>query len=535
MAITVGSDDARNGGFSHRHVTGASLEQAARQRIENMSYLPTTVGVAMKFMELGNDPEASPADYCKVISADSSLSTKLLSLANSSWFGVRNKVTKVQVAVNLLGLGTVRTLAVSYCVTGLHNELRLRPEISRMFWAASLCKAVAARTYAAAFDPKMADEAFAAALFQDFALPVMYAVAPDRVLPLIQDNGIDCASRLKAERELFRLDHAELGRCIAQKLELPEIYVDAVAFHHNHSSLRELLSKPMLADACYAASLFPHCLESWNRADAQELERFIPASAAGRWASARVFLDSVQKEFEDIYRYFEQGEVPETKLAELLEAATREVADNTTRLVTTVQELMQQAASAGKEVHKLLRQNVALEEQAIRDPLTGLLNRDGFSSRAQTLLANAKRYRISLGVAYLDIDCFKALNDTRGHAAGDKALSIVAEQIAQNIRRDDLAARIGGDEFALVFNDCSHDDAIQILQRTLACISTATATDPSLAAIHVSAGLVWVSPEAGADNFQSLLSQAERCMYEAKKAGGNQVRCQAIITAKNVA
>lgn len=531
MAASVGPVSA--GKYA---AAGGSLEQRARQRIEGMSYLPTTVGVAMKFMELGNDPEASPADYCKVISADSSLSTKLLSLANSSWFGVRNKVTKVQVAVNLLGLGTVRTLAVSYCVTGLHNELRLRPEISRMFWAASLGKAVAARTYAAKIDPKLGEEAFAAALFQDFALPVMYAVAPEQVLPLIRDAGADCAARLKSERELFRLDHAELGRCIAQKLELPELFVDAVAFHHNHASLRELLGKPALADACYAASLFPHCLDGWNRGDARELERFIDASAAGHWPSVGRYLEEVQREFEDIYRYFEQGEMPEKKLAELLEAATREAADNTTRLVTTVQELMQQAASAGKEVHKLLRQNVALEQQAVRDALTGLLNRDGFFGRARTLLANARRYRISMAVAYLDIDRFKSLNDTRGHAAGDAVLRLVAEQLEQNVRRDDLTGRLGGDEFVVVLNDCSAEDAVQIIERAIACIGTAAVAANSLPPVGVSAGLVWMAPEAVPEDLDATIAQADRLMYEAKKAGGGQVRCQTILAgAKNVA
>src|SRR5437016_3719345 len=147
------------------------LESQVRARIDSLSYLPTTVAVAMKFIDLGKDPEASPADYVKVISSDSSLSAKLLALANSSWFGVRNRVTKIQVAVNLLGLGTVRTMAISYCLAGLHSELRLSREESRVFWAGSLCKAVAAKQFAARIDPKLGEEGFAAGLFQDFSLP----------------------------------------------------------------------------------------------------------------------------------------------------------------------------------------------------------------------------------------------------------------------------------------------------------------------------------------------------------------------------
>src|SRR2546421_4916360 len=219
------------------------LESQVRARIDSLSYLPTTAAVAMKFIDLGKDPEASPADYVKIISSDSSLSAKLLALANSSWFGVRNRVTKIQVAVNLLGLGTIRTLAISYCLTGLHNDLQLDPNESKMFWSASLCKAVAAKQYAAHFDSALAEEAFTCGIFQDFAISVMYSLARQQVGDMLSDSTIDAQARLQKERAIFRLDHSEIARIIAQKLELPELFIDAVAFHHNHPSLREFVGK----------------------------------------------------------------------------------------------------------------------------------------------------------------------------------------------------------------------------------------------------------------------------------------------------
>jgi HD-like signal output (HDOD) protein len=212
----------------------------------------------MKFMELGKDPEADPNEYARVIASDASLCSKILALSNSSWFGIRNKVTKPQVAVNLLGLGTIRTLAISYCLTGLHNDLKLSPDESRMFWSASLCKGVAAKQYAAHFDESLAEEAFTCGIFQDFAVPLTYSLAKEKVLGWLRDPALDAQARLQSERAVFRLDHAEIARMIAQKLELPEMFVDAVAFHHNATSLHEFVSKPVLADATYVASLFPH-------------------------------------------------------------------------------------------------------------------------------------------------------------------------------------------------------------------------------------------------------------------------------------
>jgi len=524
------SANTRPSAGANTPVATAQLEQQVKSRIEAMSYLPTTVAVAMKFLELGKDPEAEPSAYAKVISSDSSLSSKLLSLANSSWFGVRNKVTKVQVAVNLLGLSTVRTLAISYCLTGLHNELRLSPEESRMFWSASLCKAVAARQFALMHDTKLAEEAFAAGLFSDFALPVMYATAKEPVLGLLRDPATRCAARIERERGLFRLDHAELGRSIAQKMELPELFVDVVAFHHDYASLCEFVGKGVLADATYLASLFPHYLDIWNRDDAEEMRRFFTEHGGAPARAPEKFLEVVQKEFNQLYCYFEQGNPPEVNLADLLVQATREVADGTTRLVGTVQELLSQMATAGKEVHHLLRAQDKLEEAASHDPLTGLLNRLKFIEDGGELLEKAAQSGQSYAMVYLDIDQFKRLNDTAGHACGDNALRQVAATMQSNLRKKDLAARVGGDEFAILLSGCSEEDAALIVQRILADVASQRVAGSTTSAPRatLSAGMVWVGPQMPRVVLEELLSAADGLMYQAKSAGGNCVRSQSI-------
>lgn len=333
---------------------GTDYEQELRQRIESLSYLPTTVGVAMKFMALGKDPESEPDDYVKVVQSDSSLSSKLLSLANSAWFGVANKVTKPKVAVNLLGLGTVRTLAISYCLTGLHNELRLSPDESRLFWLASLCRAVAAKRYASHKDAKLGEDAFTAGLFEDLALPLMFSIARDKMLAIIEDRSLDWQQRLQKERDLFHLDHAEVGRILAQRLELPEVFIDTVAFHHNKAGLDEVITNGLLARACHASALFPQVIDGWNTSDAQQLQAFLADNAAEIGADPTTFLQDIQAEFTKLSSFFEEGGSPQLHLVELLEAATKEVANQTTRLVGTVNELMTQAATAGKQVQRFM-------------------------------------------------------------------------------------------------------------------------------------------------------------------------------------
>lgn len=516
MADNVASGNANNG----------DMETQVRNRIQGLSYLPTTAAVAMKFMELGKDPDAEPSDYAKVISSDASLSSKILALSNSSWFGVRNKVTKPQAAVNLLGLGTIRTLAISYCLTGLHNDLKLSSEESKMFWSASLCKAVAARQYANHFDPSLGEEAFACGIFQDIALPVMYALAKDQMLALLQDASVDAAARLQKERAIFRLDHCEIARITAQKLELPELFIDSVAFHHNPESLREFVTNPTIADACYIASLFPHYLESWNKADVDAMEKFLAEHTKDKPLDSKTYLEKVQKDFNQIYAYFEPGgDGQKYELADLLANACKEAADNTTRLVSSVAELMGAAAAAGNQVHNLLQQQSKLAQAAVTDSLTQTLNREGFTSQAKEIFSTSQRYGTGCALIYFDVDRFKQLNDSAGHVFGDKALQHASKAMLESVRKNDVVGRLGGDEFVILLNDITEDAAAQIVERILAAAKTPPADKAKSApeTPTLSAGLLFIPPKSPVLPLETLLQMADGLMYRSKRAGGNQL------------
>lgn len=504
-----------------------NLEQQIRSRIDSLDYLPTTAAVAIKFVELGKNLDAEPTDYAKVISADSSLSSKMLALANSSWAGVRNKVTNVQSAVNLLGLGTVRTLAISYCMTGLHNELRLSTEESNMFWESSLCKAVAAKKYASLLDVKLADEVFVIGLFQDFAMSIMYATARERFLSILQNPDSNIRTELQNERNMFRIDHAEAGRMLAQKLALPDLFVDAIAFHHNHDKLQEFIEDEVTADATYVASLFPHMLNVWHADDADALCAFLQERVPS--TSTAMYLTEVQEEFNQVYSFFHEGHVPDTQLTELLERVTRVAADNTTELVGMMNEHMRQAAATGMEVNEILKQQSELEDQATHDSLTGVLNREGFTIQAKELLAKAFHYGNGFAVVYLDIDQFKAVNDRFGHEFGDSVLITAVAEINEAMPSDALFGRIGGDEFIVLINDCTEIDATQIVKCFVSNVAAKTIHKQNQSTqISLSAGLLFVHPSNQEQQLDTVVHAADKLMYRAKRSGGNRVEMRAI-------
>ncbi|MBU0718527.1 MAG: GGDEF domain-containing protein, partial [Planctomycetes bacterium] len=499
------------------------FEKEIRARIDSLSYLPTTAAVAMKFVELGKDPDAEPSDYAKIISSDSSLSSKILALSNSSWAGVRHKVTDVKKAVNLLGLGTVRTLAISYCMTGLHNELRLSPEESQMFWESSLCKAVAARNYMSRFDKKRADEAFVAGLFQDFALPVMFTIARERLLKLHHDGGVTAATQLQAEREMFRMDHAEIGRILAQKLELPDVFVDAVAFHHGREKLNEFMEDQAAADAVYIASLFPHVVNAWHCDDRDALRTCLQGQTPSIEPDA--FLTELQEDFNQMYGFFHEDGTPQMKLTELIERISLEVADNTTDLVGKMNEFMQQAAATGMAVHGLAEERDSLEEKVSRDPLTGILNREGFTSQAEEALAQAARYGTEFALAYVDIDKFKSINDKYGHELGDLAIKTTAAEFGEAVREKDLVGRMGGDEFVILLREYAQPDAVALVEKILKNVAAKTVSSRSSSVrVTLSIGLLCVGRSNRQQKLDIILSAADKLMYQAKGAGGNQVQ-----------
>jgi len=156
---------------------------------------------------------------------------------------------------------------------------------------------------------------------------------------------------------------------------------------------------------------------------------------------------------------------------------------------------------------------------AIRDPLTGLLNRRGFMDRGAREVARAARSGQGMALVYLDLDGFKAINDSHGHATGDTCLAAVARTIEQLTRPGDTLARLGGDEFAIIMPQISPFDAQCKVERLRAAIATIDIGPWSLSA---SFGLLSRTP--GYDTtLDDMIAHADAAMFEAKRGGKNRV------------
>jgi len=165
----------------------------------------------------------------------------------------------------------------------------------------------------------------------------------------------------------------------------------------------------------------------------------------------------------------------------------------------------------------------ALAEQATTDSLTKLKNRRAFFENGAKALAMARRYVSDLSVLLLDIDHFKKINDTYGHAVGDDALIVVAQILIEMSRTEDTVARIGGEEFALLLPDTNRLGTAVLAERIRSAIEREQfITGDKIVPITVSIGIASFGVDP-ADSIDQLLGVADNRLYLAKNAGRNRI------------
>ena len=172
------------------------------------------------------------------------------------------------------------------------------------------------------------------------------------------------------------------------------------------------------------------------------------------------------------------------------------------------------------------RQEGAMRQWALRDMLTGLYNLRHFRDRLDSEMAEAERRGAPLSLLFLDLDRFKKVNDTYGHAAGDIVLQEMAREVAQSLRRNELFARTGGEEFALLLPHTDGATAEMLANRVLDVIRGMEIAVDASTKLHVTASVgatQWRTGEPARD----FVERADAAMYGAKQAGRDRVELAA--------
>jgi len=160
-----------------------------------------------------------------------------------------------------------------------------------------------------------------------------------------------------------------------------------------------------------------------------------------------------------------------------------------------------------------------LEQLASTDALTKLRNRHAFMEQGHALFAFSSRHKRPLTALLIDIDHFKRVNDTHGHATGDTVLTMVADMMVATLRHSDVIGRIGGEEFAVILMEAPRDSAEATAERLRRNIETMAPPWPGNDRVTISIGLAALVPDV--PDLDSLMARADEALYKAKRAGRN--------------
>jgi len=173
-------------------------------------------------------------------------------------------------------------------------------------------------------------------------------------------------------------------------------------------------------------------------------------------------------------------------------------------------------ASLIRDLHAALSR---LRTMATHDPLTGLPNRQAFYDVVTQTLTLAERKDSSFAIIFLDLDGFKPVNDTLGHAAGDEMLKLVAQRLRDHVRNSDVVARIGGDEFVIIMPDIKITSIPAIADQVIRAVAAPYVISGRTVTLTSSLGIA-TYPDGGR-TVDALVAQADSAMYKSKRGGGD--------------
>jgi diguanylate cyclase (GGDEF)-like protein len=176
-----------------------------------------------------------------------------------------------------------------------------------------------------------------------------------------------------------------------------------------------------------------------------------------------------------------------------------------------------------KQAHDRIRKlQITLEQMVVSDPLTGLHNRRYLMDRMLQEMTRSDRHGEPLALAMIDLDAFKPINDQFGHVLGDKVLRAVGSAISKSVRVSDIAARYGGDEFAVILPQTPAEGAMRVCERLLRNISEIVLQDETGRTFRITASLgLAYYPADDVETPEDLVHSADGALYGAKRSGKN--------------
>ena len=224
------------------------------KELKEIKNLPPLPDIYFKVEKLAHDPNATSSDYGEILELDTGITARLLRMSNSVFFGFKRNIKTVKDAVTLMGTSEIVSLVRLACITG---HLRVAPEIDaavKKIWKHSATCAIAAQLiYQKMGDNKNAEikgNLFISGIIHDIGKIVLWKFFPDIYLPFMNNPHVSFPPRISEEKKYMGISHSEVGKALAEHWQLPEMFINVIAFHHTPmiKSDSELVSIIHVAD-----------------------------------------------------------------------------------------------------------------------------------------------------------------------------------------------------------------------------------------------------------------------------------------------
>ncbi len=279
-----------------------------RKRVERLEGLPTLPSVANSLMSMTQSLQTSATEVGELISKDQALTTRVLKLVNSAYYGFPKQISTVNHAVVILGFSRVKNIVLAASVFGIKNQEQPEKFDPPAFWRHSLGTAVCARTLSKEVHRGEHEEAFVCGLLHDIGKVVLSQVSPKDY-----DSALEIAERKSclvgdAEMEVFGLDHAEVGSWLAERWKLPPAVQTAIRRHHSPGDTRKDRDAAFIT---HLADILSRALQVGSGGD-QSMPRFDAAVVRDIGLSGEMLVGLVPKCIEDLKRSAEFFEMIES-------------------------------------------------------------------------------------------------------------------------------------------------------------------------------------------------------------------------------
>ncbi len=199
--------------------------------------VPTLPAVAQKLLQLCKDDNASFSDFACVIESDQGMATRILHVANSAFYGLRQKATTVERAVSALGLKYVRSIALGYNLLSSLRQFESVGFNQNNFWNQCLIRAVVARQLGVRYCSEVKEEAFLTGLLQDCGVMLLLQAIGPSYAKLWSDNKLSHYALYNTEKSLYNINHIEAAGFLARIWNLPTMLVGPISMHHTKRTL----------------------------------------------------------------------------------------------------------------------------------------------------------------------------------------------------------------------------------------------------------------------------------------------------------